>query len=376
MRKHLLKIAIYPLLACCLVTACTKNNQQETKMKNEPRIIDEVIIGNQESELEHQLDSDNSRTGFHNGGNWRDASGDNGGYFQYTLQTDQKTDLVLWVRYWGNDQGRRVFNISIDDNVIARENLGGRWNRAAFYTVEYHIPAEIIKGKKSVIAKFQSSGNNYAGGIYGLRLLENDGKTTKQQENISVTLDKFEVAEQFGPYRFIGKTVYARAWEESSDKIYAALWENSEWIFDILDNLKEYAADDTNNHALFTWEKFDDKTKSMGYTIGRFMKADTPVPSGLDFYDIPVDIVAKGFAVFKLTEDNLFAKIEKTGSPTFGAIAQTKKYEETSWKWTTRTYPNGYPKKSVPDNDGKYFFGTYVPVRPVAVSKAAKPENR
>jgi|GEM_PF-5185355 len=29
-------------------------------------------------------------------------------------------------------------------------------------------------------------------------------------------LDKFEIVEQFGPYRFIGKSVYTRAWQETS----------------------------------------------------------------------------------------------------------------------------------------------------------------
>jgi len=133
------------------------------------RTIDEVKIGNLESEFEHDFDGINFRSGFHNGGNWRDARG---GYYQYTLKTGKNTNLSLWVRYWGNDQGERSFDIFIDEKHLAAENISGKWNEATFINVEYPIPPEMIKRKKSVEVKFQADDNHTAGGIYGLRMLK------------------------------------------------------------------------------------------------------------------------------------------------------------------------------------------------------------
>ena len=186
---HLIRIGIIKLMVCCLFTACVSFKSADSSIGS--RTIDNVLIGNTESELEHQFYGINSRNGFHNGGNWRDAAGDNGGYFQYTLQTDGINNLSLWILYWGNDQGNRDFIILIDDNYFASESIGGRWNENAFFSIEYPIPANMIRGKKSVSVKLQSSENNIAGGIYGLRMLENRNKIKQQKETKIESLAEF-----------------------------------------------------------------------------------------------------------------------------------------------------------------------------------------
>ena len=113
---------------------------------------------------------------------------------------------------------------------------------------------------------------------------------------------KFEIV-KFGPYKFVGKSVYARAGMACGhDASFAGyLWDNSDWIFEELDKLKDYATDEFPGAAFLTWEKYCDKTKLLGYTVGRFMKSDTPIPDlphgteGLDYFDIPETFVAKGW---------------------------------------------------------------------------------
>ena len=113
-------------------------------------------------------------------------------------------------------------------------------------------------------------------------------------------LEKFEVV-KWEPRRFIGKSVYVRAIMDTRDPtvfhsgtICGALWEQSDWIFKALDGLKEYATDDFHNVGLTTWERYEGKNQLFGYTVGRFMKADTPVPDFMDYIDIPEIYVAKG----------------------------------------------------------------------------------
>ena len=160
-----MKRCVLILAIVFLLIACTVPDDPLAQ-----RTVDEVIIGNLESEFEHDFDGVNFRSGFHNNGNWRDARG---GYYQYTLKTGKNADLALWVRYWGNDQGDRIFDIYIDEKHLAGESIGGKWNEATFFNVEYPIPVSMIKGKKSVDVKFEAIGDHVAGGIYGLRMLKN-----------------------------------------------------------------------------------------------------------------------------------------------------------------------------------------------------------
>lgn len=107
-------------------------------------------------------------------------------------------------------------------------------------------------------------------------------------------LDKLEFI-RFGPYRFIGKSVYARVGAPFTGEIFGSLWGNSAGIFARLDELNAYASPEVHQVALLTGDRYDEEKKLIGYTVGRFMKAGTPVPEGLDFFDIPATTVAKGW---------------------------------------------------------------------------------
>ncbi|MCL2043164.1 MAG: hypothetical protein FWG89_03395 [Treponema sp.] len=135
------------------------------------RTIDAVMIGDPESEFNHQFAGSNARGGFNNGGYWRDAAGDDGGFYRYTLETSGNENLALWVRYWGNDTGERAFSIYLDGEHLADEDISGKWSQDNFIMVEYPIPPALVRGKRTVTVQFRSTGSNIAGGIYGLRLV-------------------------------------------------------------------------------------------------------------------------------------------------------------------------------------------------------------
>ena len=116
---------------------------------------------------------------------------------------------------------------------------------------------------------------------------------------------KFEIVKH-SPYRFIGKSVYARAqpgaWLQCGDAwFHDFLQENTAWVFTKLDEMKAYASDITIKANLLTWEKYCDKSELLGFTTGRFMKADCPIPNGFDYFDIAEGYMAKG--VFDHWED-------------------------------------------------------------------------
>ena len=137
---------------------------------------------------------------------------------------------------------------------------------------------------------------------------------------------KFEVAKH-APYRFIGKSVYARAFLQCGDAwFHDFLQDNAAWVFTKLDEMNEYASDITVKANLMTWDKHCDKTGLLGFTTGKFMRADCPVPEGFDYFDIAEGYMAKG--LFDHWEDGSHETKVRD------AIDKQGEYSECSWRFT------------------------------------------
>jgi len=143
---------------------------EKEKLIIQKRTIDFVAPGEQQPEVDHAMESDQSRTGSMHNEFWRDAQ--NGGYFSYQIATGNKKGLSLMVRYWGAEWGSRKFEIYIDNEKLITEDNTGRWNQSKFIDLVYAIPDSAILGKKYIRVKFQSLPQNSAGAVYYVRLLE------------------------------------------------------------------------------------------------------------------------------------------------------------------------------------------------------------
>ena len=104
-------------------------------------------------------------------------------------------------------------------------------------------------------------------------------------ENDIFFTDRFEYRE-IGKLRFIG----IDAWRTGED--WDDLWARSDEFMPALDVLmSEYAADITDNCAMMHHNGNEVDTENH-YLAGRFFKADTPVPDGFDYYDVPTNRAA------------------------------------------------------------------------------------
>jgi DUF1680 family protein len=146
------------------------SSTEKEKLELEKRTIDVVAPGEQQPEADHEMQSGQSGSGFNQDQFYREAF--SGGYFNYNLSTDKKSDLSLIVRYWGAEWGNRKFEIYIDGQLLIAEDNTGRWNQSKFFDVSYTIPDSMIEGKDHVRVKFQSVKDNTAGGIYSVRLVK------------------------------------------------------------------------------------------------------------------------------------------------------------------------------------------------------------
>lgn len=162
-------------------------------------------------------------------------------------------------------------------------------------------------------------------------------------------LKRFAIV-SFGPYRFMGKTVYA---PPGSGEIFGALWGDSAEIFSQLDALSEYATQESHNVAYMNW---DSSKNLLGYTVGRFMKADAPVPDGLDALEIPAQLVAEAWV-----EGEFNDMISDAPNLTEKAIASQEDYE-INWS-EAFVGAEVYSKETIAE-DGVYsVLGYYIPCR-------------
>jgi hypothetical protein len=145
------------------------SNIEKEKMELQKRTTDAVAPGEQQPEVDHAMERQNSSTGNNINEFWREAR--NEGYFSYKLATGKEAGLSLLVRYWGAESGNRSFDIYIDDQKLITENISDKWKQNKFQNVEYLIPATMLTGKEFVRVKFQALSGNTAGKVYYVRLL-------------------------------------------------------------------------------------------------------------------------------------------------------------------------------------------------------------
>lgn len=135
-----------------------------SNLREMQRIVDEVLIGNENSEQAHNLQGENTRVD--KSGGWRDAED---GWFSYDLKIlpDQPMELVL--TYHSKDGGNRQFEIWVDDTKISDHSLRTE-TFDLFIDHPYPLPASVTHGKKKVTVKLCASPGNIAGGIFGCKI--------------------------------------------------------------------------------------------------------------------------------------------------------------------------------------------------------------
>jgi len=211
-------------------------------------------------------------------------------------------------------------------------------------------------------------------------MMDEAGNKIAQQTVTESGLIDFEIV-KFGPYRFIGKSVYSRPWDcgkwNPRDFI-ESQWEKSEPIFKILDEMKEYASDIPYNAGLRHWEIYNPdagvthweevffrtQNELLGSTVGRFMKADTPVPNGMNSVDIHEMYVAKAWMK---GEPKLFDNV--------CTVVEELMYHEV--KKHGYNYVPMFSAEICPiaDQNGTLMHGSYIACKPMTDEEKAK-ENK
>jgi DUF1680 family protein len=139
--------------------------QKRKAQEMEDRTIDRMRLGEMQPERDHSFTGEGLETGEEHGQKWRSA--EQGGNFSFVMKVDSAIANTLMCSYWGSDHRGRIFNIQIDGQTIATQDLNG-FKESKFYEVKYAVPQELVKGKKTVTVRFEAKGKyNAVGPIFG-----------------------------------------------------------------------------------------------------------------------------------------------------------------------------------------------------------------
>jgi len=141
---------------------------QEARRKRAARTVDEVLVGDADSEKAHNLQGDKTGDGPLGNRHWRHAVVD--GWWSWDLKVLPAGQMTLSCTLWGSDSGNRKFDLLVDGTVIATQEMKSN-NPGRFLDMDYPIPVKLTKGKDKVTIRFQGQPGNMAGGVFGCAVL-------------------------------------------------------------------------------------------------------------------------------------------------------------------------------------------------------------
>jgi DUF1680 family protein len=142
--------------------------QLARKKKLEEMTIDFVQPGEMQPERDHNFQGDRTSPGFFKERAFRECRS---GWFSFDLKILPDKPAAVVVDYWGGFPGAKTFDILIDDQLIATENISGIKD-GQFIDMQYEIPETLTHGKNKITIKFKAHPHNMAGPVFGIRTVK------------------------------------------------------------------------------------------------------------------------------------------------------------------------------------------------------------
>lgn len=141
--------------------------------------IDNLPVGNDQYELMHHVQGENTTVTVWDGYTGRQA--EHGGWFSYRMKVLANQPNYLAVTYFSGNNGKEV-EIYINDTLIVSETLMTEQARA-FYVKRYLIPSELTLDVQDVVVRFVMPGER--NGIYDILRIMNSYSDQAQLKHLS-----------------------------------------------------------------------------------------------------------------------------------------------------------------------------------------------
>lgn len=145
-------------------------SRRKLEAEREQSTVDVLRIGEMQPERDHELVGENTEIGESHTHKYRVANPN--GFFSFTMKVQPGFSYLLIGTYWGMDNRGRQFDVIVEGQTIASEDLN-KYKESKFYDITYRIPAALTNGKAKITVRFQPKDkNNSAGPVYGVRLVK------------------------------------------------------------------------------------------------------------------------------------------------------------------------------------------------------------
>jgi hypothetical protein len=140
---------------------------QKKKMLDQ-NTIDLFRIGEMQPERDHNFKDKDTWVEEYRTRKARTA--DRGGWFSFEMDVRSKDPVSLSVEYWGGFTGSKTFDILVEGQLIATENITNK-APGRFIDVTYEIPGDILDRKDKIEVKFVPHEGHRAGPVFTVRTI-------------------------------------------------------------------------------------------------------------------------------------------------------------------------------------------------------------
>ena len=142
--------------------------QIERKKKLEEMTVDFAQPGEMQPERDHNFKGEKTSAGSFKNRKFRESRE---GWFSFDMKVFMGQPMALVVEYWGGFPGSKTFDILVDGEKIATENISNK-KEGQFVDIKYDISDELTFGKRKITVKFEAHEGNMAGPIFGVRIIK------------------------------------------------------------------------------------------------------------------------------------------------------------------------------------------------------------
>jgi DUF1680 family protein len=96
-------------------------------------------------------------------------------WFSFDLPVDPARPVALVVTYYSDEWRKRTFEILVDGERVG-EQVVEKGGPPRFFDVEYAVPGALVRDKKSVTVRFQSTDGSEIAAVFGIRTIRADAE--------------------------------------------------------------------------------------------------------------------------------------------------------------------------------------------------------
>ena len=142
----------------------------EKKKKLEELTYDAFQPGEMQQERDHRLRGDKMNI-LENLKNRKARGSERGGWLEFEMKVVSGQPMALVFEYWGGFTGSKTFDILVNDQKIATENICGKKD-GAFIDVQYDIPDNLTANNNNIIVKLMPHEGHRSGPFFYVRTIK------------------------------------------------------------------------------------------------------------------------------------------------------------------------------------------------------------